>query len=88
MNNQVKINVIKEVFDKSETQLLVQFKVENDEVLLTVYDDGIGLPDDFDIYNSTSLGFTIINTLTSQIEGELNILELDKGFGVSIRFKY
>jgi two-component sensor histidine kinase len=87
--NELGLNTIKYAFPNNQPgNFYLKFKVENDEVLLTVYDDGIGLPDDFDIYNSTSLGFTIINTLTSQIEGELNILELDKGFGVSIRFKY
>lgn len=45
---------------------------------------GRGLPKDFDVEKSRSLGFTIIRNLTKQIDGELEILDLPEGFGVKI----
>ena len=41
-----------------------------ENIVLKVWDDGVGLPEGMDIYNSPSLGLTIINGLTGQLEGE------------------
>ncbi len=40
---------------------------------LTVRDDGIGLPSDFDFSQRTSMGSQIIHLLTRQLEGEIKI---------------
>lgn len=48
---------------------------------------GRGLPKDFDVEKSRSLGFPIIRNLTKQIDGELEILDLPEGFGVKINFR-
>jgi PAS domain S-box-containing protein len=40
---------------------------------LTVRDDGIGLPADFDLSQRTSMGSQIIHLLTRQLEGEITI---------------
>ncbi|HEX2731572.1 MAG TPA: PAS domain S-box protein [Polyangiaceae bacterium] len=48
---------------KSEAQCLV----------LSVSDDGIGLPADFDIEQSTSLGMQLVSTLVEQLNGHLAI---------------
>ncbi|WP_048815506.1 sensor histidine kinase [Methanosalsum zhilinae] len=48
-------------------------KLENDKYLLKVTDDGIGIPDDFDIERSESLGLKLINMLVQQLQGTVNI---------------
>jgi two-component sensor histidine kinase len=48
-----------------------------------VRDDGIGLPDDFDLSQRTSMGSQIIHLLTRQLEGEIKI-EVTKGASFSI----
>jgi len=50
---------------------------------LTVRDDGIGLPPDFDFANRTSMGSQIIHLLTRQLEGEIKT-EATKGACFSI----
>ena len=50
---------------------------------LTVRDDGIGLPTDFDLSKRTSMGSQIIHLLTRQLEGEIKI-DGTKGASFSI----
>jgi two-component sensor histidine kinase len=40
---------------------------------LVVSDDGVGIPEDFDIDNATSLGLQLIQLLSEQISAELVI---------------
>ena len=49
-------------------------------------DTGIGLPQDFDVATSESLGLQIVSLLTKQLHGTLEIRG-DSGMTVSIRFK-
>jgi two-component system, sensor histidine kinase PdtaS len=59
---------------------------ERGYVCLTVSDTGIGLPQDFDMSTSESLGLQIVNLLTKQLHGTLEIRG-DEGMAVCIRFK-
>lgn len=59
---------------------------EQGYVCLTVSDTGIGLPQGFDISTSESLGLQIVNLLTKQLHGILEIRG-DEGMAVCIRFK-
>lgn len=57
----------------------------NDQMTLEVSDDGIGLPKDFDIATSESLGLQIVNTLaTNELGGRLDVERIDSG-GTKIR---
>lgn len=53
---------------------------------LKVKDNGIGLPDDFDIDKSTSLGLHLVTALTEQLEGHIK-LEKNEGASFTIVFK-
>jgi two-component sensor histidine kinase len=48
-------------------------KVSDREILLSVTDDGIGLPTSFDMETSNSLGMQLVSTLVEQLEGHLEI---------------
>jgi two-component sensor histidine kinase len=52
---------------------------------LVVWDNGVGLPPDFNISQSTSLGLKLVNSLINQIDGSLN-LERTKGARYEILF--
>jgi len=52
---------------------------------LTISDDGIGLPDEFDPYKSKSLGITLIQGMTEQLEGKYKI-EGRNGVTITISF--
>lgn len=53
--------------------------------LLEVSDNGVGLPDNFDIKNTNSLGLQIVQTLTIQLRGSLEIEQED---GVSFKLAF
>jgi two-component sensor histidine kinase len=52
---------------------------------LTMRDDGIGLPADFDFERSNTLGLTMIRGLSKQIKGQLEIIQ-DNGVHISLQF--
>jgi len=55
------------------------------EVVLSVADDGVGLPESFDIANATSLGLELVQSLTTKLHGELEITG-EKGSAFQLRF--
>jgi two-component sensor histidine kinase len=63
--------------------------ITNDEdcitFVLTVSDNGIGIPDDFEIEELDSLGMQLVNTLVDQLDGELEI-KRDNGTEFTVRF--
>jgi two-component sensor histidine kinase len=58
---------------------------KDNEITLSVKDDGAGIPDDLNIYETKSLGLQIVSALTNQIQGDL---ELVKGNGTEIRITF
>ncbi|HAY21985.1 MAG TPA: hypothetical protein DCY27_07435 [Desulfobacterales bacterium] len=61
-------------------------KTSDQEVELVVRDDGVGLPPDLDIRNTTSLGLRLVQLLTGQLEGLVG-LDQTNGTEFSIRCK-
>ncbi len=60
---------------------------EGDHVIITIRDDGQGLPDDFDPNRLPSLGLQIAHTLvTEDLRGELTFAGSDGGFSATITF--
>jgi two-component sensor histidine kinase len=43
------------------------------KILFSISDNGIGLPDNFDVEQSDSLGMQLINALAKQLDGELMV---------------
>ncbi len=87
MINEMITNTIKYAFpNKKNGNLYIKFKEENNHYTLIVKDDGIGLPEDLDIENLTSLGLIVITNLTLQIGGTFSILDCE-GTGYKIEFE-
>jgi two-component sensor histidine kinase len=67
----------------------IQIKVDlfktGDQTTLRVSDNGIGLPEGFDINTTDTLGWRLIGLLAKQIEGKLTI-ETKKGTIVLLSF--
>ncbi len=87
--NELLTNCYKYAFpDGRKGNIYVQFQNKpNNYVELTVRDDGIGLPPDFDPDKSKSLGIQIIKVLAeSQLKGEL-YYHTDQGVAWHISFK-
>jgi two-component sensor histidine kinase len=60
--------------------------LDNNDFILTVKDDGIGIPGDFDINRSDSFGMKIVTSLVGQIGGKLEI-NRDGGSAFVISFR-
>ena len=52
---------------------------------LTIADNGVGLPPDFDLATSDSLGIQLINALSDQIDGTMKI---ENNNGVKFIFEF
>jgi two-component system, sensor histidine kinase PdtaS len=71
-----------------EGEIKIEFKkIPEKKVRMTISDNGIGLPPDFEIEKSESLGMQLIIALTSQLDGEL-ISSGDNGTKFSVTFTY
>jgi two-component sensor histidine kinase len=58
---------------------------ENGMVVLTIRDDGVGMPRDLDYRNPATLGLRIVNILVEQVKGTL---ALDPGPGTSFTITF
>jgi PAS domain S-box-containing protein len=56
-----------------------------DELVLTVGDNGVGMPPDVDVKAGRSLGLELVSTLTEQLEGRL---ELERNGGTQFRITF
>ena len=63
----------------------IVLKERNGDVTLTVKDDGIGLPKEFDIAESTGFGMMLIKMLIDQLDGTFTI-DNDGGLKTVIKF--
>ena len=72
--NELVSNALKHAFPGGSGRIDVSFNVAPDgRCVLTVADDGIGLPDDIDIVAATSLGLLLVRDLVGQLHGELTV---------------
>ena len=53
--------------------------------ILSISDNGLGIPEDIDIKNPNSLGLQLVVTLVNQLDGELE-LKRNKGTEFTLRF--
>jgi PAS domain S-box-containing protein len=84
--NELITNSLKHAFPGDRLgEIKIDFHSQNEEYELTVKDDGIGLPHDFDYTRTDSLGLQLINSLTAQIDGRIELKKI-KGTTYSIIF--
>ena len=84
--NELVSNSLKYAFKDGRTgKLRVGMSRDGDRYILTVGDNGVGLPPGFDFRESQSLGLQLVTTLVDQIEGTIE-LEKTAGTVFTIRF--
>lgn len=72
--NEILSNCLKHAFpDNREGTVWFELIQNNNMRIIRVKDDGVGLPQDFVISKATSLGMTLINALTEQLDGKISI---------------
>jgi PAS domain S-box-containing protein len=69
--NELVANALEHAFDADGGTLWVSYRPENGRHELRVADDGRGLPPEFDLEGSDSLGLRLVSALTAQLGGEL-----------------
>ena len=73
--NELVSNAYKHAFvDGRSGQIHIHLQsIEEDQICLTVQDNGVGFPPDVDFRQSPSLGLTIIMTLVDQLQGNIKL---------------
>lgn len=72
--NELISNALKYAFiGLSKGEIKIEIKERNERVYLTIADNGIGLPKDFDAENSDTLGLQLVYTLIDQLDAEMKI---------------
>lgn len=86
--NELISNSFKHAFTGRKTGTIdVQLSEQENTIILIVSDNGVGLPDGFEIGNSNSLGLILIQTLSAQIKADLDIRSDERGTSFHIQFK-
>lgn len=84
--NEVVTNSIKYAFpDGKEGIISISLKEQEQEIMLNIQDNGIGLGQDFDLKANNSFGMTLIDGLVKQLDGNLFITNKN-GLDVTVIF--
>ncbi|OWY69426.1 hypothetical protein B7486_20420 [cyanobacterium TDX16] len=89
--NELTTNAMKHAFKKKQFgQVCITVQSQESQthnhVILKVSDDGIGLPLELDWQNTKSLGLQIVNILTNQLKGNIELTKKDFGTEFIVRF--
>ncbi|MDZ7715233.1 MAG: PAS domain S-box protein [Balneolaceae bacterium] len=87
--NEVITNSFKHAFeDSSDGRICVNFQSKDEgSLMLSIEDDGSGLPEDIDDKSEDSLGMTLVNTLTRQLKGESEFVNTGEGTKFVLTFE-
>jgi two-component sensor histidine kinase len=69
--NELVTNNVKHAFPQSEGTITIKLKSLNEQMELTIADNGIGLPKGMDIENTKTLGLKLVKSLVNQLEVDL-----------------
>jgi two-component sensor histidine kinase len=84
--NELLTNAFKYAYPKGrEGEIRVHLSCRDGMVTLAVSDEGVGLPPDFELRQSKTLGLEIVQALAKQLEGDLEIVS-DRGACFSVDF--
>lgn len=84
--NELLSNSLKYAFPQErEGEIHISLKAKDNKFKLIISDSGIGLPEDLDFRNSESLGLKLVNSLTHQIDGKI---ELDRSQGTKFKITF
>jgi PAS domain S-box-containing protein len=86
--NELVMNALKHAFpDGRQGNVRVEFaRIEDGRYRLAVTDDGVGLPEGFDIAASETLGLQLVSTLSRQLDAELEVTGRE-GASVQLTFQ-
>jgi two-component sensor histidine kinase len=72
--NELVTNALKHGFaNRQAGTVQVGLHLADQQIKLVVADDGVGLPPDFDLYPTDSLGLQLVTLLTKQLQGSISL---------------
>jgi PAS domain S-box-containing protein len=76
--NELVANALEHAFpegkpDTTEGKINITMRPEDNRVVLTVQDNGIGIPESIDVKNLKSLGLDLVNILVGQMNGKIDM---------------
>ena len=85
--NELISNCLKHAFPSNDQGCIAVglHRLADDEVLLSVRDDGIGLPESIDPATSPTFGMQVIMALVEQLHGSLDV---ERGAGTTFRIRF
>lgn len=78
-------NAIEHGLSSSSGSVVVRPTVDEDNMTVSVIDDGKGLPEGFQVLNTNSLGLSIVSTLVADLDGRFEIFNNPQGPGTTAR---
>ena len=86
--NEIISNSLKYAFPYNTAgNIFLSFKKTCEEYNLVVSDDGVGIKEKIDLENHKTLGLRLINLLTRQLKGKLEVDQPERGLRFSIKFR-
>jgi PAS domain S-box-containing protein len=86
--NELITNVYKHAFEGRKTgDINIKLKQEDETFLLCVEDNGRGMPENIDYDNPSTLGLTLIQTLSNQLRGSCNFENQENGMRFNLEFE-
>jgi two-component sensor histidine kinase len=84
--NETVTNALKYAFPENQPgKINIYLKQKGTFIEMQISDNGIGLPADFELENTKTLGITLLNGLTAQLKGKVSI-ENNNGLTINISF--
>jgi PAS domain S-box-containing protein len=85
--NELVSNSLKHAFkDRFNGKISVKMRKNNGLIILKVADNGVGIPDNFQIEKASTLGLKLVKTLVNQLEGAL-VIEIKNETSFNVTFK-
>ncbi len=87
--NELVSNALKHAFKESNKGEIYVFvsQAGEDKIRIMVQDDGVGIPQDFDIDKSRSVGLMLVKTLTDQHNGSMEISSDGRTFLIELQYQ-
>ena len=85
--NEAITNAIKYAFEGNGGSIIIALQlISNENLLLTITDNGKGLPVDFDVKNTSSLGMEMMKALSKQLGGSFQV-KGNPGVTITVEFQ-
>lgn len=86
--NEITTNSIKHAFRGSKNaQTSLKLPATDNQVKIKITDNGVGLPEHFDMHDTSSLGIQLINVLVKQMDADYNCYTPKEG-GTTFEFQF